>query len=141
MNEIVEEDQQTSEEEQREEAEEQEEVSNGGKEEKLKKNEEGQELRTSNNEVVKIKEVDAHWIKRKLSETVEELIPEDLIVMENKILNIIGDEDLSARESEKKLFGILTHKRISLIRTLVKSRHALFYGILLQQAQSEDEKA
>ena len=61
--------------------------------------------------------------------------------MENKILNIIGDEDLSARESEKKLFNILTHKRISLIRTLVKSRHALFYGILLQQAQSDGEKA
>jgi hypothetical protein len=54
--------------------------------------------------------------------------------MENKILNIIGDDDLSARECEKKLFTLLTHKRISLIRTLVKSRFVVFYGILLAQA-------
>jgi hypothetical protein len=83
---------------------------------------------------VEIADVDAHWIKRKLSEAVEELIPEDLIAMENKILNVIGDDDLSARECEKKLFTLLTHKRISLIRTLVKSRFVLFYGILLAQA-------
>jgi len=76
--------------------------------------------------------VDAHWIKRKLSESIEDLIPEDIITLENKILNIIGDHDLSARECEKKLFRLLTHKRIDLVRTLVKSRYALSYGTLRQ---------
>lgn len=132
MNEVVEEDQYASEEEHGEHAEEHEEARDKGKESELKRNKESQEPRNRDNEIVEIAEVDAHWIKRKLSEAIEELIPEDLIAMENEILNIIGDEDLSARESEKKLFSILTHKRISLIRTLVKSRHALFYGILLQ---------
>jgi hypothetical protein len=91
-------------------------------------------------EGMNIADVDAHWIKRELSGAVEDLIPEDLLAMENTILNIIGDEDLSTRECEKKLFTVLKHKRISLIRTLVKSRYILFYGILLKQAQSESER-
>lgn len=83
-------------------------------------------------DVVEIQDVDAHWIKRKLSESIQDLIPEDIITLENKILTIIGDHDLSARECEKKLFGLLTHKRIDLVRTFVKSRYALSYGTLIR---------
>ena len=50
---------------------------------------------------IEIADVDAHWIKRKLSEAVEELIPEDLIAMENKILSTASGGGLGSKLSPK----------------------------------------
>ena len=48
--------------------------------------------------------------------------------------------EISSRECEKRLFTLLSHKNIELVRVLVKSRHIIFYGILLKQAQTDEEK-
>jgi hypothetical protein len=77
-------------------------------------------------------DIDAHWIKRKLAEYIQDLIPEDITQLESKILGVLENVDQPARDCEKKLFALLTHKRIDLVRTIVKSRHAIFYGVLLK---------
>ena len=80
---------------------------------------------------IQIKDIDAHWIKRKLEESIEDIIPEDIINYEQQILDNLGAE-ISIRECEKKLLTLLTHKRIDLVRTLVKSRQIIFYGVLIK---------
>ena len=59
-----------------------------------------------------ISDIDAHWLKRKLQQSIEDLIAEDIPSLENKILELLGDHDLSTRDCEKKLFGLLTRKRV-----------------------------
>lgn len=86
---------------------------------------------------ITIGDIDAHWIKRKLEESIEH---KDIIKCEQEILSLLGAE-ISSRECEKKLFTLLSHKNIELVRVLVKSRHTIFYGILLKQAQTDEEKA
>ena len=76
-------------------------------------------------------DIDAHYLKKKLQEVV---LPEEILELENKILNIIGNGSLTIRECEKKLITLLTPKRIDLIKTLVKQRYTIFYGILHKQA-------
>lgn len=83
-----------------------------------------------------IRDVDAHWIKRKLEQKIDD---KDIINYEQEILTILGAE-ISTRECEKKLFTLLSHKNLELVRILVKSRHTIFYGILLKQAQTNNEK-
>ena len=84
--------------------------------------------------------MDAHWLKRKLSENMPEVNPEDILSLESKILGVLENVEAPARECEKKLFALLTFKRIELVRTIVKSRHAIFFGVLLKQAQSSAER-
>lgn len=44
------------------------------------------------------------------------------------------------RECEKRLFGVLSVEHFDLIRLLVKNKAAVFFGSLLQQAQSQKDK-
>jgi hypothetical protein len=81
---------------------------------------------------IEIMDVDAHWLNRKLSETMPDVNPEDILTLESKILGVLENVDSPPRECEKKLFALLTFKRVDLIRTIVKSRHTIFYGILLK---------
>ena len=89
---------------------------------------------TKADDKIEIMEIDAHWLNRKLSETMPDVNPEDILSLESKILAILENVESPARECEKKLFALLSYKRIDLVRTIVKSRHAIFYGILLKQA-------
>ena len=63
-----------------------------------------------------------------------DIIPEEILEFENKILNIIGHRELTTRDCEKKLLSLLKPKRIELIKLLVKQRHTILFGILLKQA-------
>ena len=44
------------------------------------------------------------------------------------------------RESEKKLFGVLGVDKFELIKLLVKNKATIYWGTLLQQAQTPAEK-
>lgn len=92
--------------------------------------------KTKTNDIVDIRDVDAHWLKRKLSEAMPDVSPEEILNIESRILGVLENLESSARDCEKKLFAILSLKRIELIRKIVKSRHAIFFGVLLKQAQS-----
>ena len=48
--------------------------------------------------------------------------------LEKEIMNIIGNEALSSRECEKKLFNSLGHQKFELVKTLLKNRFIIFYG-------------
>jgi hypothetical protein len=87
---------------------------------------------TKADDKIEIMEIDAHWLNRKLSETMPDVNPEDILSLESKILAILENFESPARECEKKLFALLSYKRIDLVRKIVKSRHAIFYGILLK---------
>lgn len=64
---------------------------------------------------------------------------EDKIEMEREILKVLGLIEISARECEKKLI-LLGLKDAVLIKTLVKSRHVIFYGTLLKKAPSQEQR-
>lgn len=46
----------------------------------------------------------------------------------------------NARDCEKKLFGVLGVDKFELIRLLVRNKAAIYWGTLLQQAQTQAEK-
>ena len=87
-----------------------------------------------------LEEVDALWLKRKLQDQIAGITPEDAAEYETQILGALGDHQLSVRDCEKKLFSILTYKRVDLVRELVKQRYTIFYGIRLRRAKGEEEK-
>ena len=78
---------------------------------------------------LKIQDVEGDWLqKRGQAEN------------EDKILDILGNASLTARDCEKKLLMLLKAKNIELIKILVKQRNTIFFGILLKQAESQEEK-
>jgi hypothetical protein len=56
------------------------------------------------------------------------LSPEEIMKLEKDIINIIGNEALSSRECEKKLFDSLGRQKFELVKTLLKNRFIIFYG-------------
>lgn len=66
--------------------------------------------------------------------------PEEVLTLEQKILDLIGNPSFSSRECEKKLFSVLGHKMFELIKLILKNRFTVFYGTQLSRAQSSTEK-
>ena len=60
-----------------------------------------------------------------------EASPEDVLKFEKAALLIIGNEFLSPRECEKKLFGLLGHRKFEIVRILLKNRFTIYFGTRL----------
>jgi hypothetical protein len=57
--------------------------------------------------------------------------PEEISEIEKSIITVLANEMLSQRDCEKKLFALLTHKKFSLVRILLKDRFVILYGTML----------
>ena len=70
-----------------------------------------------------VPEYDSGWITQLLSETFGDLKqPAELAKLEAQILDIIGSENTSQRDCEKRLLALLGHKNYTQVRTLLKQR-------------------
>lgn len=88
--------------------------------------------------VIDITEIDAQWLNRTLSGLFDDLMAEEVQELEGRLLKVLALEN--ARDCEKKLFGVLGVDRFELIRLLVRNKAAIYWGTLLQQAQTPAEK-
>ena len=90
------------------------------------------------NKRLKLSEIDAQWLNRKVCAQVDskEMEPEDIVKKVNSVFEIMALVDKSAREIEKRLFQHFSHQKFQLVRLLVKNRHVIYYGTLLNQAQN-----
>jgi pre-mRNA-splicing helicase BRR2 len=85
-----------------------------------------------------ITEIDAQWLNRTLSGLFDDLMAEEVQELEGRLMKVLALEN--PRECEKKLFGVLGVDRFELIRLLVRNKAAIYWGTLLQQAQTPAEK-
>lgn len=102
---------------------------------------EGAQLLRTNEQGLTIQTVSAHWLKKQLQDPLVGFTAQEVPATEGKLLEILSNTTQTARECEKRLIKLLTPKRIELIKTLVKHRHAIFFGVVYNQAQTDEEKA
>jgi pre-mRNA-splicing helicase BRR2 len=84
--------------------------------------------------LVLIQEVDAQWLNRALIEQFADKMAEEVLEIEAKVLKVLALEN--PRECEKKLFGILGVEKFEIIKLLVRNKASIYWGTLLQKAQS-----
>ena len=80
---------------------------------------------------MRLADVDADWITKQLGDDAS---------LETAVLELIGNEQLLARDLEKRLLSIIGHKKFQLVRNLMKSRWAIFFGTLLSRAQTQSAR-
>lgn len=87
---------------------------------------------------IELGQIDAQWLNRTLSESFPDKMAEEVQELEQKVMQVLSFDN--ARECEKKLFGLLSVEHFEVIRLLVKNKSAIFFGSLLQQAQTQKDK-
>jgi pre-mRNA-splicing helicase BRR2 len=65
---------------------------------------------------------------------------DEILKIEKMVFNFLGQETISQRDCEKKLFGILTHSKFQLVRMILKNRFTIYFGTLLAQAENITDK-
>lgn len=88
--------------------------------------------------VLDITDIDAQWLNRTLSGLFDDLMAEEVQELEGRLIKVLSLEN--ARDCEKKLFGVLGVDKFELIRLLIRNKAAIYWGTLLQQAQTPAEK-
>jgi hypothetical protein len=88
--------------------------------------------------VLDITDIDAQWLNRTLSGLFNDLMAEEVQELEGRLMKVLSLEN--ARDCEKKLFGVLGVDKFELIRLLVRNKAGIYWGTLLQQAQTPAEK-
>ena len=82
-----------------------------------------------------VSEIDGFWLQKRLGECYQE--PEEVMRMEAKVLEILGDEDQALHQCESALALLFEFEHDELLKQLLHNRHAVFYGVSLAQAQGE----
>jgi pre-mRNA-splicing helicase BRR2 len=85
---------------------------------------------------LKVKEIDAHWLQRHLSQYFDDA--NQSAQKAEEVLEILSIKD--ERLCENNLLVLLDYERFELIKILLKNRAKVLYCTRLNQAQSEEEK-
>lgn len=82
--------------------------------------------------MIDINDVDAHWVKKKLSDYFKDKMPEELLELESKVMELLSIE--KARECDSKLAALFSYEHSDLNTLLVKNRFLIYYKIKLERA-------